>query len=144
MRRILRIAYVHPDIIELYAQDKIGFDQLKAFGATDNQALQKQILDQLGPDPAVWRIREALGLDNRRQQQMIQIIGGDAYVAAGGKFTADLFSDGGGSIDNPELLVKLFDEHCAAFAAAQEPPSGRTSLRTAPPKRFRKNSARHF
>lgn len=120
MRRILRLAYVHPDILDAYARNGLDQRALYAYAATADQALQKQVYDEL-PD---WQrsnermIRRALGLADDSTHEMLQVVGMEAYQAAGGDFEADLFSENSGRVLDPELLGQLYNAHFTAAAEA--------------------------
>lgn len=120
MERILRLAFIHPEIFELYAAGKINSDQLRAFGATDDQARQKEVLDERGTNFSAYYIRQALGVGDRNVTDMLKIVTLETYQAAGGNYSPDLFGDGG-IVDNPALLTRLFAEVVEAKVALEAP-----------------------
>lgn len=116
IRRILRLAYVHPEILETYAKGGLDEQSLYAYAATADQALQQSAFATLQG----WQrsnphyIRRALGLADESTRQMLQIVGVENYEAAGGGFEPDLFSPNSGRVLDPELLGQLYNAHLAS------------------------------
>ena len=117
MRRILRLAYVHPVILETYEKRGLTEAALYAYAATADQALQKEVYDTLQGwernDPA--HIRRALGVADQSTANMLRVIGVDTYLAAGGAFEADLFSQHAGRVLSPDVLLDLYNAHLASI-----------------------------
>lgn len=116
MRRILRLAYVHPVILETYEKRGLTEAALYAYAATADQALQKDVYDTLQGwernDPA--HIRRALGVADQTTADMLRVVGVDTYLAGGGAFEADLFSQNAGRVLSPDLLLELYNAHLAS------------------------------
>jgi ParB-like chromosome segregation protein Spo0J len=117
MRRILRLAYVHPVILETYEKRGLSEAALYAYAATADQALQKDVYDTLQGwernDPA--HIRRALGVADQSTADMLRVVGVDTYLAAGGAFEADLFSQNAGRVLSPDVLLELYNAHLASI-----------------------------
>jgi ParB family chromosome partitioning protein len=111
VKQRLKLAAVSPRLLDLYAEDAMTLEQLMAFAVTDDHARQEQVWDALahahGKDP--WSIRRqltegAVSASDKRAQ----FVGLDAYEAAGGIITRDLFEDDdGGWLQDPALLDRL-------------------------------------
>ena len=101
VRRCLRLTDMHPQLIELYRQDGIELEQLKALALLADPAEQLQAWQSL-PD---WQ-RDARSLRRLLVQQDIDAssdpvalhVGVEPYEAAGGDVRRDLFSDEEGKV----------------------------------------------
>jgi ParB family chromosome partitioning protein len=93
VRKYLALANVSYKVLNALASDKIDLACVQAFTLTDDHARQDRILK--------------LTTANR----LFKFIGMDAYRAAGGTITGDLFAqEGEGYADDPELVERLADE----------------------------------
>lgn len=112
MRRILRLAHIHPEILEAYAKNELHETSLRAYAATADQDLQKQAYDSLDG----WyknnpnAIRRALGVAEDKTLEVLSVVGVEAYVAAGGEFEADLFVQNSGRVLHPAILGQLYND----------------------------------
>lgn len=122
VRRCLKLANLHPQLIELYRQDGIELAQLTALALVANPDEQLQCWNAL-PD---WQ-RDAHSLRRLLLQQDIdagsdpvaKYVGVDAYEAAGGALRRDLFSEGeegGVYLLDAALLHRLAEEKLQAVA----------------------------
>ena len=114
----LRLASVSPKLFDLFANDEMSLDQIKALATTDDHQRQESAwfsANRWSRDPHSLRNRlrgDKLTFGNR----MVQFVTVAAYEAAGGEVERDLFSTGEeGLILNRELLDRLFDEKVAAM-----------------------------
>ncbi len=120
VRRIMRLAAVHSEILDAFASGKIDRDVVRAFGATDDQARQLVVWNEVKGSSYIraHEIRRALGFANGHDlSTKIAIVGADAFTAAGGKVAKDLFSDAM-QIDGQEILDALFVEKIESLKSA--------------------------
>jgi ParB family transcriptional regulator, chromosome partitioning protein len=107
VRKILKLAGLHEDLRKALSQDKIGMEAAQALTLTDDQVRQLEAYRVAGNN--AYGIRRFL-TDEKidTSKGLFVFVGTDAYAAAGGTITADLFAkDGEGYADNPELIVQL-------------------------------------
>jgi len=109
--KITALQSLAPCVRDAFRQDKLTLDQARAFslGALTDQTahLALCISDPWKAAPARIRAAMAKTACTRDQMNKITFIGGlDAYAAAGGVYTSDLFSDIV-MIDSPALLEEL-------------------------------------
>lgn len=117
--RILRLAYLHPTVFAAYDAGALNDEQAYAYAATEDQALQLQVYEHLSQLPSNQHfprhIRDAMkvGLDEHRA--LLNMVGLDAYVAAGGVFTVDLFAQepNTGIVEHEDILRRLANEKIA-------------------------------
>jgi ParB family chromosome partitioning protein len=120
MRTAVRLAAVSEKLLAIYAEDGMSLEQLMAFTVTTDHARQEQVWDAIqkswSKDP--YQIRRmlterAIPTSDRRAV----FIGLDAYEAAGGVITRDLFAeDDGGWLETAGLLDRLVTEKLKAEA----------------------------
>jgi ParB family chromosome partitioning protein len=120
VRQRLKLASVSPKLLELYAGDALDLEQLMAFTVTNDHARQEQVCDAVSRGYGVnaWQIRRQLtegavaSTDKRAR-----FVGLEAYEAAGGTVTRDLFDqDQTGWLQDPALLDRLALEKLARAA----------------------------
>jgi ParB family chromosome partitioning protein len=130
VKRRLALANLPDPILDALRADQITLDQAAAFTVARSE---KQALDTLkamqAPNANSWDwnahgIRRKLtadlpGAGDRR----LRFIGLDAYTAAGGTLTLDLFQDHS-YVDDPALLVQLADEKLLAKATELQQAEG--------------------
>lgn len=122
VRRRLKLADVHPDLLVLYRQDGINMEQLMALALSDDQEEQLRAWNAL---PEWQRSAHALRMMfvsdevNASTDALAKFIGVEAYEEAGGSVRRDLFSEQGqGYMRDPMLLLQLVN---ARLDAAAEP-----------------------
>jgi ParB family transcriptional regulator, chromosome partitioning protein len=120
VRQRLKLGAVSPKLIKAYRNDEMNLEQLMAFTITDDHAQQERVWKELLP---YRRDRETIlaalagdqvAADDRRAV----FVGAEAYQAAGGVITHDLFDEKGGFFADPELLNRLVTEKLQAAADA--------------------------
>lgn len=95
VRRRLQLGRVAPILMQAYRDNEVSLDALMAYAMTDNQERQVQVYSNLNMwdrrNPRLIRsmIEEAATANHR----LVHFIGLDAYQAAGGGVTRDLFAD---------------------------------------------------
>ncbi len=119
VRRRLKLAAVHPEILAAFEAGEIGESVLQAFTIEPDQARQLKVFrSEARPS---WlhahNVRAKLSpKDNDRTAAGLGFVGREAYLAAGGKLTEDLFSDHL-VIHDPKIVRDLVAERLAADVA---------------------------
>jgi ParB family chromosome partitioning protein len=120
VKQRLKLAAVSPKLLDIYAADGMTLEQLMAFTVTNDHARQEQVWEQLsrGCNTEPYYIRRQLTEGAvRATDKRALFIGVDAYEAAGGIVTRDLFEqDDGGWLQDPRLLDRLVIEKLKAEA----------------------------
>ena len=120
VKQRLRLASVSPVLLDVYAEDGMTLEQLMAFTVSTDHARQEQvweaIKDAWSKEP--YQIRRMLTETTvRASDKRAVFVGIEAYEAAGGVTTHDLFqSDDGGWLDDAALLDRLVAEKLKAAA----------------------------
>ena len=120
VKQRLRLASVSPVLLEVYAEDGMTLEQLMAFTVSTDHARQEQVWDAIkdawSNEP--YQIRRMLTETTvRASDKRAVFVGSEAYEAAGGVATRDLFqSDDGGWLENAALLDRLVAEKLKAAA----------------------------
>ncbi|WP_379923702.1 ParB/RepB/Spo0J family partition protein [Erythrobacter sp. R86502] len=106
----LRLAGLADPVFEALAEGRITLDMAKAYATTADQAKQTRVFEQYGnysyttPD----QVRRAIAGDALKATDPIaQLVGEDAYVAAGGTIERELFSENGDRWSDPEIARGL-------------------------------------
>lgn len=106
----LRLAGLADPVFEALAEGRITLDMAKAYATTADQAKQTRVFEQYGtysyttPD----QVRRAIAGDALKATDPIaQLVGEDAYVAAGGTIERELFSENGDRWSDPEIAQGL-------------------------------------
>ncbi|EPR09907.1 hypothetical protein M527_07220 [Sphingobium indicum IP26] len=119
VRRWARLGNLHPTIFAALEAGEIGQDQAKAFGATDDVALQLHVFEQIARyELGDWRrnaaeIRKLLKVGDSDLEKQLRFVGEQAYRDAGGRYELDLFADAAdqrGRVMDEGLLLQLADE----------------------------------
>lgn len=111
--RIMRLANLAPELMTLYVAGEIDDAQAMAYAATEDQALQVAVYQQLAEKPQghnrnAHAIRAAMNVGDHELTRLLCYVGIDAYREAGGEFEADLFQkEGTGRIMHPAILQTL-------------------------------------
>ena len=117
VKKVLRLSALHPDALICLAHDKIGMVAAQALTLTDDHDRQLEALKRFGNSAHQIRrmlTEEKIGTDHI----LFLFVGHDAYAAAGGTITADLFAEGGdGYADDPELVETLANAKMADIEA---------------------------
>ena len=117
VKKVLRLSALHPDALECLGRDKIGMEAAQALTLTDDHDRQLEALKRCGN--SAHQIRRMLTEEKiGTVSALFLFVGHDAYVAAGGTITADLFADGGdGYADDPALVETLATARMAEIEA---------------------------
>ncbi len=120
VKQRLKLAAVSPKLLDVYAADGMMLEQLMAFTVTNDHGRQEQVWEQLsrGCSTEPYYIRRQLTEGAvRATDRRAMFVGVDAYEAAGGIVTRDLFEhDDGGWLQDPALLDRLVIEKLKAEA----------------------------
>jgi ParB family chromosome partitioning protein len=118
VRQRLRLACVSPKLIALYRQEDLVLDQLMAFAVTQDHARQEEVWGKLSYNRSAAFIRQALtSAKVAASDRRAVFVGVEAYEAAGGDVTRDLFTEvRGGWLDDVALLDRLAREKLDGLA----------------------------
>ncbi|OWQ96062.1 hypothetical protein CDQ92_15145 [Sphingopyxis bauzanensis] len=107
VKKVLRLSALHPDALACLARDQIGMEAAQALTLTDDHDRQLDALKRFGN--SANQIRRMLTEEKIGTSHGLYLfVGHDAYAAAGGTITADLFAENGdGYADAPELVEAL-------------------------------------
>ncbi len=107
VKKVLRLSALHPDALACLARDQIGMEAAQALTLTDDHDRQLEALKRFGN--SAHQIRRMLTEEKiGTTSSLFLFVGHDAYAAAGGTITADLFAEGGdGYADDPALVETL-------------------------------------
>ncbi len=120
VKQRLKLAAVSSKLLDIYAGDGMTLEQLMAFTVTNDHARQEQVWEQLshGCNTEPYHIRRQLTeAAVRATDKRAMFVGVDAYEAAGGIVTRDLFEhDDGGWLQDPAMLDRLVTKKLKAEA----------------------------
>ena len=107
VKKVLRLSALNPDALVCLARDQIGMEAAQALTLTDDHDRQLEALKRFGN--SAHQIRRMLTEEKiGTGHALFLFVGHDAYAAAGGTITADLFAEGGdGYADDPDLVETL-------------------------------------
>lgn len=117
VKQSLALGRLAPEVRAAWRKGDIEDDEAEVFTLETDLARQAAILKKAGKNTSRWAIRNAILGESNQTSGMLRMVGIDAYKAAGGATTEDLFTDA----KTPEiiatdlkLLKKLADEKTAA------------------------------
>ena len=118
VKKVLRLSALHPDALTCLARDQIGMEAAQALTLTDDHDRQLEALKRCGNSG--HQIRRMLTEQKiGTSHALFLFVGHDAYAAAGGTITADLFAaDGDGFADVPALVETLATARIAEIEAS--------------------------
>ncbi|MER8387283.1 ParB/RepB/Spo0J family partition protein [Mesorhizobium sp. M1380] len=121
VKRILALGRLSSVVIDWWREQEQSNEVFAAVCAftlapsvEDQENLFKKLLKQ--GDVRAWAVKRALGADNPQAARNIKIAGLEAYKAAGGQMTTDLFGDNH-VIADPDIAEKVAEEKIAATIA---------------------------
>ena len=110
----LRLGNAAPELLDAYRAGEMGLQALQAFCVTADAARQRAVWEELKAQhygPSVWQIRRLLTEGRMPATSAVAtFVGTEAYEAAGGALTRDLFAEEderGTWFDDPVLLRNL-------------------------------------
>lgn len=121
VKQRLKLVSVAQDLLDAYADDEMTLEELMAFTVSTDHERQIQVwkaVKDSGWQREPHSIRRKLTETSVRcSDRRVKFVGVEAYEAAGGTRTRDLFEeDGGGWIDDVGLLDRLVTEKLTAAA----------------------------
>ena len=121
VRQRLKLANVHPQLVEAYRKDEATLEQLQALAVTDDHAAQldvwNQARDRWEREPRELR-RKLTAREIPSTDPRVLFVGLAAYEAAGGTVRRDLFSTRDDAfLADGKLLDRLVDERAAELVA---------------------------
>ncbi|MCH9671002.1 MAG: ParB N-terminal domain-containing protein, partial [Gammaproteobacteria bacterium] len=112
----MKLAEVHPKILNAYRKEAITLDTVMAFTLAASKSQQLAVFKELGEQCHGHRVRRRLTNDGARSDGALAIfVGVDAYKAAGGVVVADLFEERA-YLPDVELLQQLVSDKLAQSA----------------------------
>ncbi|MCW2406905.1 ParB family chromosome partitioning protein [Sphingobium sp. B1D7B] len=107
VRKLLRLGSLPDALLKAFAKDQLSLASAQALCLTDDPTRQQEAFKKCGnSDHAIRRFLTSEKMQTTSAKFMF--VGRDAYEAAGGTVTIDLFSEGSqGYADNPELVEDL-------------------------------------
>lgn len=119
--KVLRLSALAPAALALLAKEKIGMDAAQALTLTDDHERQIEALNRCGNSGSAIR-RMLTDTKIGTGHHLFRFVGDNAYAAAGGTITRDLFAkEGEGYADDPALVATLatakLDEIASAYRA---------------------------
>ncbi|WP_229195414.1 ParB/RepB/Spo0J family partition protein [Bradyrhizobium acaciae] len=120
VRQRLKLAVISPVLMQAYREEQLDLEQLSAFAFTDDHALQERVWDELGGDCERDDILELVkGEHVAATDPRARFVGVEAYQAAGGAISRDLFDDEHeGFFTDAALLQRLARDKLEAGAEA--------------------------
>ncbi len=121
VRQRLKLANVHPQLVQAYRDDEATLEQLQALAVTDDHTAQldvwNQARDRWERDPRELR-RKLTAREIPSTDPRVLFVGLAAYEAAGGAVRRDLFSTRDDAfLADGKLLDHLVDERAAELVA---------------------------
>lgn len=121
VRQRLKLANVHPQLVQAYRNDEATLEQLQALAVTDDHAAQLEVWNQARDrwerEPRELR-RKLTAREIPSTDPRVLFVGLAAYEAAGGAVRRDLFSSRDDAfLADGKLLDRLVDERAAALVA---------------------------
>lgn len=111
VKRYLKLTNVSPAIFQLYAEDRMNFEQISALALTDDHELQERLwhnTPEWQRTSATFRRLITEEEINIRTNPLARFIGVEAYEAEGGVIRRDLFGqEDDGYMQDAELLESL-------------------------------------
>jgi ParB family chromosome partitioning protein len=117
VKRLLSLGSLAPVLLDEMGEDRLSIETARALTITSDPAQQVELFNRHGDN--AHRIRQALTIEKVATDcGTFVFVGREAYEAAGGTITADLFGkDGSGYADDPELLEQLAEAKMAQIGA---------------------------
>lgn len=121
VQRCLKLANLAPSLLDTLARDEISLEQCEALTLADTHERQEQVWKEAVEqwrDPAVQTLRKMVTNDKMAvSHPMFEFVGEEAYIAAGGTLTADLFSDRDSTFADAAQVKSLLGGKLTVLAA---------------------------
>ena len=122
VKQRLKLAGVAPQIIKAYRNGEINLDCVQAFTITDDLDRQRSVYEELKANGQFgsWHVQELLQKSSvSSKSKVARFVGKAAYRKAGGRISADLFTDEALYLDS-DILNRLAVDKLTAAADALE------------------------
>ncbi|RWO37299.1 MAG: ParB/RepB/Spo0J family partition protein [Mesorhizobium sp.] len=121
VKRMLALGRLSPVILDWWRSEEQTNETsatVRAFTLAPSIEEQEKLFKKLFKqgDVRAWAVKRALGADNPQAARNIKIAGLEAYKAAGGQMTTDLFGDNH-VIADPDIAQKVAEEKIASTIA---------------------------
>ena len=125
VERRLSLANIDSSLLDAYRADEMNLDTLMAFTLTTDHTLQRTVWKAAQNQPAYWPRNDARfvrhSLTEKRitaDNRLARFATLDAYEAAGGRITRDLFAENDSDIwfDDPRIARDICSQHLEARA----------------------------
>lgn len=120
VKRWLRIGQLAAPIFDALKAEQISLDQARAYGAIEDEQLQRAAFEHFQPlqpwEKTPERIRAWLKVGDRELDRLLRFVGEQAYRDAGGAYALDLFADDAaqrGRVTDENLLRRMAEERLA-------------------------------
>ena len=118
VKRILALGRLSPVILQAWRDGKLGYqaeETVKAFTLAPSVKEQERVFKKLAKTDSVsgYNVRQEFGANKGDAGRFLTFVGKEAYEAAGGKITEDLFGTNH-VISDPALAKRLADEKLKA------------------------------
>ncbi|EOY4358629.1 ParB N-terminal domain-containing protein [Cronobacter sakazakii] len=128
VQRCLKLANLAPSLLDALARDEISLEQCEVLTLADTHERQEQVWKEAvvqWRDPAVQTLRKMVTDDKMAiSHPMFEFVGEEAYTAAGGTLTADLFSDRDSTFADAALVKSLLAGKLTVLAARLQQEQG--------------------
>lgn len=128
VQRCLKLANLAPSLLDALARDEISPEQCEVLTLADTHERQEQVWKEAVEqwrDPAVQTLRKMVTDDKMAiSHPMFEYVGEEAYTAAGGTLTADLFSDRDSTFADASLVKSLLAGKLTVLAARLQQEQG--------------------
>lgn len=112
VKKLLKLGAVSPVILDAFRAQEMNFDMVMAFTFSDDHKAQESVFaevkEQYHPSPRFVR-QKLLNTDVTTDDTTFKFVGQEAYEAAGGTLSEDLFADNQ-YVNDVDLLNRLADE----------------------------------
>ncbi len=120
VRQRLALGKLAPKVLDAWRAEKISAEIAQCFTLSEDHDLQERVLAEALKEKHgmnSWRVRRAMTQEHDNSSaRELAFVGADAYRAAGGRITEDLFSDDV-FVADPDILDRLATEKRAAICA---------------------------
>ncbi|MCU2294311.1 ParB N-terminal domain-containing protein [Enterobacter hormaechei subsp. steigerwaltii] len=123
VQRCLKLANLAPSLLDALARDEITLEHCEVMTLADTHERQLQVWEEAkaqwnGSMPMPHTLRKMVTDDKMAiSHPMFEYVGDDAYTAAGGTLTADLFSDRDSTFADAALVRSLLAGKLTVLAA---------------------------
>ncbi|WP_368894245.1 ParB/RepB/Spo0J family partition protein [Kluyvera ascorbata] len=121
VQRCLKLANLAPSLLDALARDNISLEQCEVLTLADTHERQEQVWQEAVAKwhaPSVQTLRKMVTDDKMAvSHPMFEYVGEEAYTAAGGTLTADLFSDKDSTFADAALVTSLLAGKLTVLAA---------------------------